>query len=201
MKNRILIIAFVLTVFVVNAQKMRVKEGNIKNLKGITEYNVTFDYTDVKIPKFDTEEDFLADKMAKREEKKEGDGERFKKSWFDDRPNKYQPKFVESFNKRFDDGAVKVEQDLTDAKYTMKVHTTKLYPGYNVGIIRHNAEIDVVLTVFETANPSNILLSGSYRDVQGYGSMGYDFNSGDRIAECYAKLAKVLAKNIKKKAK
>lgn len=31
--------------------------------------------------------------------------------------------------------------------------------------------------------------------------MGYDFNSGDRISEAYAKLAKGVAKNIWMKAK
>ncbi len=179
-------------------QKLIEQEGDIKNLKDIKVYMMEFDYTDVQIPKFDNEEAFLKDKMDKRNEKEAGDGERFKKSWFDDRPERYHPKFIESFNKRFDDSAVQVQEQ--DADYTMKIHTTKLYPGYNVGIVRHNAEIDATITVFKTGDESNVLFSGSYKDVQGSGAMGYDYDSGYRISECYAKLAKTFAKDLEKKA-
>jgi|SRR5680860_441864 len=179
-------------------QKLIEQEGDIKNLKDIKVYMMEFDYTDVQIPKFDNEEAFLKDKMDKRNEKEAGDGERFKKSWFEDRPERYHPKFIESFNKRFDDSAVQVQEQ--DADYTMKIHTTKLYPGYNVGIVRHNAEIDATITVFKTGDESNVLFSGSYKDVQGSGAMGYDYDSGYRISECYAKLAKTFAKDLEKKA-
>lgn len=179
-------------------QKLKVQEGDLKNLKDIKVYAMEFDYNDLQIPKFDNEEDFLKDKMDKRDEKEPGDGERFKKSWFDDRPNRYHPKFIESFNKRFDDSIVKVQEE--EADYTMKVHTTKLYPGYNVGIVRHNAEIDVTITVFKTGDESNTMFSGSYKDVRGAGAFGGDFDSGYRISECYAKLAKTFAKDLRKKA-
>ncbi|MBM1105539.1 hypothetical protein JQC67_05225 [Aurantibacter crassamenti] len=198
MKNYTTLALLFLFTTVVIGQKLKVEEGNLKNLKGIKVYNVEFDYTDVQIPKFDNEEEFLKDKMTKREDKKAGDGERFKNSWFDDRPNRYHPKFIESFNKRFDDDVVKVQE--SEAEYTMKVHTTKMYAGYNVGIVRHNAEIDATITVFETGNESNILFSGSYKDAQGAGALGNDYDSGYRISECYAKLAKTFAKDLKKKA-
>jgi hypothetical protein len=198
MKNLVALIVLSIFSTLAIGQKLKVQKGDIKNLKDIKIYAMEFDYTDVQIPKFDNEEAFLKDKMDKREEKKPGDGERFKKSWFDDRPNRYHPKFIESFNKRFDDATIQVQEG--EADYTMFVKTTKLYAGYNVGIVRHNAEIDATVTVYETANPSNILFSGSYKDVQGNGAMGYDFNSGYRIAECYAKLAKTFTKDLKKRA-
>ena len=201
MKKRLILLALMLTTVAIYSQKMKVSDGNFKNLKGITTYKLEFDYSDVKIPKYDSEEDFLDDKMAKREEKEAGTGEKFKASWFSDRAERYEPKYIESFNKRFEDGEVSVGSDIEDAKYVMKIHTTKLYAGYNVGIVRRNAEIDAVITIYEAANPSNILLSGKYKDVQGNGAMGYDFNSGYRISECYAKLAKNVAKSIKKASK
>ncbi|MBU2973003.1 hypothetical protein [Zobellia sp. B3R18] len=180
------------------AQKMKVSKGDIKNLKDISVYTLEFDYSNLEIPKYDSEDDFLEDKMAKREEKEAGKGEEFKKSWFADRQDRYEPKFIESFNKRFDDGEVSVSME--DADYTMKIHTNKIYAGYNVGVVRKNAEIDATITVYETANPSNVLLEGKYSDVQGYGAMGNDYNSGYRISECYAKLAKNMAGFIIKKA-
>ncbi|MDC6387618.1 hypothetical protein PP182_02925 [Maribacter sp. PR1] len=197
MKKQFVSIVLVLASLSVSAQRLKTQEGDFKNLKGIDTYSLVFDYTDVQIPKFDNEEAFLKDKMDKREEKKAGDGERFKNDWFNDRPDKYHPKFIESFNKRFDDNELSVSEDA--AEYTMKIHTTKIYPGYNVGIVRHNAEIDATVIIYETGNENNILFSGSYRDVQGSGAMGYDYNSGYRISECYAKLAKNMAKEFNKR--
>jgi hypothetical protein len=175
------------------AQKVKVLSGDFKNLKSITEYNLTFDYKGLTVDKFKTEEDFLADKMKKREEK--GKDEDFKTSWFADRERRYETKFIESFNKRFD-GKVRADRGLATAKYTMNIKTTWIHPGYNVGVSRSNSKIDAIVTVFETANPSNVLLSASYEKVQGAGAMGYDFDSGYRISESYAKLAKEIASKI-----
>lgn len=182
------------------SQKLKVQDGNIKNLKGITEYNLNFVYSDLEIPNYDSEEEFLADKANKREEKEVGLGEKFRKSWFSDREDFYHTKYVESFNKRFGKEEIVLDVDKTEAKYTMQIHTTLLYAGYNVGIVRKNAKIDAIITIHETANPDNVLFSGKYFNVQGNGAMGYDFNSGYRISECYAKLAKSFGVLIKKKA-
>lgn len=198
MKKQVLLFAFLLATLTIYAQKPKTLEGKTKNLKGITTYNLEYDYSDVQIPKYDSEEEFLEDKMAKREEKEAGTGEEFKDSWFDDREKRYEPKFKESFDKRFDEGEFNVSKENTDAKHTIKIHTTKLYAGYNVGVVRRNAEIDAVLTIYESENPSNIIWSGKFSKVQGAGAMGYDFNSGYRISECYAKLAKEFAKMLKK---
>ncbi|GEQ85215.1 hypothetical protein ULMS_07230 [Patiriisocius marinistellae] len=198
MKKQItLVLALVITAATF-AQKAKVLEGDFKDLKGITEYNLVFDYSDLEIPKYDNEEDFLKDKMAKREEKKAGDGERFKKSWFSDREERYEPKFIESFNKRYDE--FQVGKDLPNAEYTMKIHTTLLYAGYNVGVMRQPSKVDAIISVYKTGSPDNIIFSVKYKKAEGNGAMGYDFDSGYRISESYAKLAKTLAKTINKKA-
>lgn len=196
--KKILILSLLLISVNAFSQRIKLKEGKFENVKGITEYNLKFDYSNLEIPKYDSEEAFLEDKMKKREKKKAGTGEAFRKSWFNDRKERYEPKFVESFNKRFKKNKIKVGKDLTSAKYTIKIHTTRMYAGYNVGVWRKNAEINATITIYETANPTNILLSGKIKKVQGKGAFGNDYNSGYRISECYAKLAKVLAKYIKK---
>jgi hypothetical protein len=182
------------------AQKVKVTEGSFKNLKGITAYNLEFDYSGVMIPKYDSEEEFLKDKMEKRDEKEAGTGEKFKESWFSDRPERYEPKFIESFNKRFKDGEIKVGMDM-GADYTMKIHTTLMWAGYNVGIVRKNAKVEATVSVYKTGDPSKVIWSADYTKVEGGGAMGYDFDSGYRISEAYAKLAKEVAANIRKKAK
>ncbi|MDN3710510.1 hypothetical protein QW060_27325 [Myroides ceti] len=49
------------------SQKLKTEQGSINNLKGIKSYNLVFDYSNLKVDKFETEEAFLKDKMAKRE--------------------------------------------------------------------------------------------------------------------------------------
>jgi hypothetical protein len=182
------------------AQKVKVTKGDFKNLKGIAAYNLEFDYTGVMIPKYNSEEEFLADKMSKRDEKEEGTGKNFRESWFADREERYEPKFIESFNKRFGDGEVKVGKDI-GAEYTMKIHTTLMWAGYNVGVVRKNSKVEATVSVYKNSDPSQVIWSADYTKVEGGGAMGYDFDSGYRISEAYAKLAKEVAANIKKKAK
>jgi hypothetical protein len=199
MKNNLLFILLFVTALGM-AQKAKVTEGDWKNLKDISAYNLEFDYGNLQIPKYDSEEEFLEDKMSKREDKETGAGEEFKKSWFADREDRYEPKFIESFNKRFDDGEVKVGKDI-GADYTMKIHTTMLYPGYNVGVMRQNAKLEATLYIYKNESPEEVIFSVEYTKIEGYGAMGNDYNSGYRISEGYAKLAKELAKEIQKKAK
>ncbi|TDD99871.1 hypothetical protein [Flavobacterium cellulosilyticum] len=130
MKKLVLSVLFVWSMM--SAQNMEVLSGNFKNFEGILEYNLTFDYSNLKVDDFDTEEAFLKGKMTKREEK--GKVEDFKKSWFADREDWYEPKFIESFNIRFEKGEIKLNKDLKTAKYTMNVKTTWIYPGYNFGV-------------------------------------------------------------------
>lgn len=196
MKTKLLGVLLLLSISLF-AQKFKIESGDLKNLKGINEFNLTFDYSNLKVDKFETEEKFLADKMKKREEK--GTDEDFKTSWFADRENRYEPKFIESFNKRFEKSEIKADKNL-NSKYTLDIKTIWIYPGYNVGVMRQPAKINVTLTVFETANPTNILYKSNIEKVQGNGAAGFDYNSGYRISESYSLLAKKFAKDVIKKA-
>lgn len=194
---------FALTLFITMpllAQKVKVDEGDWSNLKNIASYNLVFDYSDLEIPKYDSEEEFLEDKMKKREDKEPGTGEKFKASWFADREERYEPKFIESFNKRWDDKEVQVGYN-TGSEYTMKIHTTFMYAGYNVGVVRQNSKIEATIYVYKNDTPDNLLFKAYYTKVEGYGAMGNDYNSGYRISEAYAKLAKSFAKDLRKKTK
>jgi hypothetical protein len=199
--KKLLIFALLISTSFVFSQKVNVTKGDWSNLKGISEYTLVFDYSDLEIPKYDSEEAFLDDKMAKRDEKEPGTGEAFKESWFSDRENYYEPRFIETFNERYKDGLVKVDRDLGSAEYTMKIHTTLIYPGYNVGVVRQNSKIEVTVSVFKNDNPDNILFSAEFTKVEGAGNAGYDFNSGQRIADAYIIFARSLEKNMYKNLK
>lgn len=83
-------------------------------------------------------------------------------------------------------------KDVTDAQYEMEVHTTFTEPGFNVGVTRKNAYIDAVVTFKNISTGKEEAVVTVYacpgRDV-----FGYDFDTGYRIEEAYAKLGKSMA--------
>ena len=179
------------------AQKGDVLEGSWKSLKDISKFDLEFDYSNVQIPDFNTEEEYIKQKMKDKEADEPGTGEAWKEAWFGDRTMHFEPKFKESFNKRGDE---KVGKDFNVAEYRMKVTTTRQYNGWNVGVMRKSARIDATISVFKKGE-TKPLLSVAYEDVKGGDAMGYDFATHTRVAEAYAKLAKSFAKELKKKAK
>ena len=176
--------------------QMKVMLGDFKNLKGIATYNVTFDYTDLQVHGFDSEDAYLQDKMAKRETK-EGEAENFKENWYSDRTNKYEPKFIEYINNRFEKGEIQVGRN-NDAPYTMYIKTTWIYPGYNVVAGKEPAKISATITISESANPGNILLVVDFKRSIGLEPGTFEFDQGYRIAGAYEKLAKNMVIQLKR---
>ena len=193
-KNIILLFLFIVSI--ASAQRYKVLSGDLKNLKGISEYNLTFDYSEQKIQGFETEEAYLKEKMDKRKDK-DGAAEQFKKDWFGDRENKYEPKFIEYFNKRFEKGEIKAGKNLA-VKYSMDIKTTWIYPGYNVVAAVEPAKISAIVTIKETDNPSKILIAIEFDKTIGLEPGQFDFDQGYRIAGAYERLAKNLVMQMKR---
>jgi hypothetical protein len=180
----------------VTFSQQKILQGNFKNLKGISTYTVTFDYKDLQVHGFNSEEEYLKEKMEKRANK-EGEAEKFKTDWYADRSAKYEPKFIEYFNKRFDKGEITLVKD-GNAKHTMNVKTTWIYPGYNVVAGNEPAKISAIITISETENPTEILLQVEYTRSIGLEEGMFDFDQGYRIAGAYEKLAKNLVMQLKR---
>lgn len=174
----------------------KVVQGSFKNLADIKLYNVVFDYEGQNVDFFASEEAFLKDKMDKRKGEKAED---FRKKWFADRESNYEPSFIAYFNKHMDNRGVTVAKN-PEALYTILIKTTWIYPGYNVFVVSQTAKISAVITVYEKANPKNILLKVTYDKSKGIlpddKKNSYDF--GDRISGAYIKLAKNLTLQLKR---
>ncbi len=70
--KKIFTIAFIIISTISYSQKGKILEGRFKNLKGIREYDLVFDYSDLQVNDFNSEEEFLEDKVNKREKKEVG---------------------------------------------------------------------------------------------------------------------------------
>jgi hypothetical protein len=178
-----------------NAQKVKMTDGNLDPLKGVKQMNVVYDYSNMDVGK-KTEKEYVAEKKSAYNRKEPGRGDKWEQGWIADRSGRYEPRFEEQFNK----SSNIVIGLLPKEKYTMIVKTTFTEPGFNIGITRKNAYVDVHVTIVETANRSHIIAEIDVLDCPGRTVFGNDYDSGERIQEAYAMagkgLAKYLGKNI-----
>lgn len=186
---------------VTKAQKINIVEGDLGFLKGESVVNLEYDYSDMSVGKFEHEADYIAKKKAEYNEKEAGRGDKWEESWIEDRSTRFQPMFEELLNKYTGKKGVAFNQHENDAKYTLELHTTFTEPGFNIYVTRKNAEINAIVTFYETANPDNVLCKIDMRRCPGK-SMGMDdYDTGGRIKEAYAKCGKELGKLIAQKIK
>lgn len=200
MKNikSLIIAAAVLLSGTVSAQKW--SEGkDLSYLKGEKEILVKFTYDNMTAGKKKTEAEYIKEKSEDYNKKEAGKGDKWAKSWEENKLGIYAPKFEELFNKQ--SGDLAGDRNKSNAKYTMIIHTLRMEPGWNIGISKMPASCDFEILIVETANPSTIKSKGMMYNVPGSQFSGYDFDVSARIAECYAKCGKELGKKLGKAAK
>jgi len=181
---------------VLDAQKISIQKGSLGAVKG-QKMLATFDYSGMAVGKFDKEEDYIAKKMEDYNKDEAGKGDKWAASWKGDRERRYEPKFEELFNKYGEKPGVSAFRSATDAKYEVNIHTIFTEPGFNVGVMRKPAYIDAIVTFKDRASGEEIAVL-KVDNVPGMDAMGYDFDTGVRIEESYAKLGKALANFIAK---
>lgn len=200
MKTKFIILTSIciLAGFTGYSQKIKLTSGDLGFLKGETNINVEYDYENMGVGKFDKEEDYIAEKVDQYNKKEAGKGDEWKESWFADREENFEPKFEELFNKNLEKSKVEIGE-FPDAAYTMLVKTTYTEPGFNIGVARKNAHTNLEI-VFINNETSEEISTLTITKSPGLGAMGYDFDSGLRIQESYAKagkeLGQYLAKNV-----
>lgn len=185
-----LIAAFLFTMQA-NAQKVKTTSGSDDILKPESSINIEFTYDNISVGKYKSEQEYITAKTEEYNKKEPGKGDTWAASWKNDKQSRFEPKFIELF--KINSGM----SVMTEAKYTLIFKTLSMEPGFNVGVMRKNAEIDAEVWIVETANKSNKLASFTISNVPGGTAFGYDFDTGLRISEAYANAGKKLAKYLK----
>lgn len=196
-KNLIMTLLLLASVTVVCAQKINVKSGGLDFLKNQKKLNIAYDYSNMGVGKFDKEEDYINKKVTELNEKEAGSGDKWKESWISDRKERFEPKFEELFNKTLEKNNL-VGGDFSDAEYTLILKTTFTEPGFNVGVARKNAYTDLEAVFVKTGSTDPVAIV-TIEKSPGRGGMGYDFDTGFRIQESYAKAGKELGQYLAKK--
>ena len=169
-------------------------------LKGESNLNVEFDYSDMSVGKFESEEDYVNKKVEEYNKDEAGRGDKWHESWLGARERVYQPKFMELLNKGLAKNGISAAEG-AEAKYTLIVHTTFTEPGFNVGVVSQAAAVSFEYIFVETANRGTVVAKYTQAKVPGAQAMGMDFDTSTRISESYAKGGKMLAGFIAKSLK
>ncbi|GAA0718776.1 hypothetical protein GCM10009430_17330 [Aquimarina litoralis] len=201
MRKTLSILLIIFCSLTVLGQKIKTASGDISVLAGEKELSVTFGYDNIKVHGYETEEEFIEDKMRIRERHKPGSGagERFKGSWFADRDTVYAPMFIENLNYAIPKKRkIKVSENNPEAKYNLHVETLWVYPGYNVGFSQP-CKIEVALKIYEIANPENVVWE-SKSPLRIEAKLA-PYKREIRIGAAYGALAMKLSWFLRKKAK
>jgi hypothetical protein len=191
LSTAIAIVATTCFVIKADAQKIKTASGDDNILKTESTVNIEFVYDDMSVGKYKKEEDYIKAKTDEYNKKEPGRGDSWAKSWVNDREARFEPRFIEEFQ---DASKMTVKKD---SKYTLIFKTTTTEPGYNIVISRKNAEIDAVVWIVETADKSKKVAELTVSNAPGRIYGGYDYDTGTRIAECYAVAGKRLGKYLK----
>ncbi len=198
------IILFSATLF---SQGVEILEGDFSNLKGISAYNLIFDYSNLSVPLYDTEGDFLNSKVQEYNIIETGKGDKFKKDWFSDREKYYEPEFIKRFNYYLKKANIKVGKNLDNVDYAnlnavdyvMKIHTVNLYTEYNDESTIANSKITVNISIYNSNEPENMLLNIRYNEVN---SGAYkNVNQDTKVSKSYGQLGRLIAVDIRKSLK
>jgi hypothetical protein len=182
------------------SQKIRTESGDLSFLKDQTELNIKYDFSDFQVGGFSSEAEYKKKKIKEYNEKEAGRGDTWENSWERDKKERFPNKFEELFDKGLT-GKIHIAQNNEKATYTLIVKTTFIEPGFNIGVMRRSAAVAFEYIFVESGDESKVLAKLKQPDVPGSQFGGYDYDTGARVSESYAKGAKMLAaymlKNIK----
>lgn len=191
---------FLITLFCISlsgyGQKLKLIEGDVSVLKGQKAVKTEFTYDNMSVGKFPKEADYVAQKKADYNKKEPGTGDAWEEKWVSDRKERFEPQFRELFNEYG-----KISTVGEDSPYTLIFKTVKTEPGWNIGISRAPAYIDAEVWIVDTKDPAKVHAKISITKAPGRDAMGYDFETGARLQEAYAKSGKELGKFIQDKIK
>jgi hypothetical protein len=191
-----LLIPMLASGLILNAQKISVEKGSAGAVKG-QKMLATFDYSNMAVGKFAAEDEYIAQKREDYNKDEAGKGDKWAASWKADRAERYEPRFEELFNKYGENAGISASRTASDAKFEVMVHTIFTEPGFNIGVMRKPAFINVIVTFKDISSGEEVAVL-KVENCPGQDAMGYDFDTGVRIQESYAKLGKALAAFITK---
>jgi hypothetical protein len=179
----------------------KLTSGDISVLKGQSEVNLQFDYSQMAVGKFKTEDAYVDNRKTEMNKHKAGSGDDWAEKWKNDKTDKYQPGFERGMNMVLANFNFNARENAVTAKYTLLVHTTFLeigtssVVGYGFGPAAHKETyISVSIDLVETENPAKVHATIEMkRENSEYQGGWTDVDTGMRIQGSYTRAGQDLA--------
>lgn len=196
------------------AQKTKITKGDFTELKGQTEVNVVWDYSEAQVRggapfatwKAAPEAEWLQQIVDKKNEKEAGTGDDWKKRWEAAKPNNFESSFETKMAELWEGTLVK--RGLDNAKYTIRIKVTYMDPGYSMGVSASDAWLSGIIEVVEGDNVTSSLTMDQIKGASAAKSIpgmavvaaieGATFEK--RLGESFEKMAKSFHAKVLKKA-
>jgi hypothetical protein len=198
------------------AQKIKVTKGTFSELKGQTEVNVVWDYSQAQARggapfanwKAQPESAWLKQIVDKKNEKEAGTGDDFNKRWQAAKPGPFETNFEIKVAELWT--GVTCKRGLTNAKYTIRIKVTYIDPGFSMGVSASDAWLSGIIEVVETGtdNVSSSLTMDMIKGASAANNIpgmavvaaidGLTFEK--RLGESFEKMGKSLYLKVLKKA-
>lgn len=179
------------------AQSIVLTSGSLNDLKGETIIGFEFTYNEMLVGKM-TEQEYVLKKVGDYNEKEAGRGDTWQQNWYSDRKERFEPKFIELFNKYME--KVNITAGNEGSKYVIVLNTDFTEPGFNVGVVRRNASIDMSGKIIKKETGEQVA-TFKIKNASANNFWGTDFDTGYRIQETYGKAGREFAKFLVKKGK
>ncbi len=176
------------------AQKVTVSGGKIAAIKGIDTFHCVFDYSRLTVADLGREANYVRKKRADAEKRSLGSANAWEESWYQDRSDYYEPRFLAEFTKQSE----KAAGDYPDARYHLVFKSKHLEPGGT--LTKRTPKLDAEVWIVAASAPAKALVKFRIEDAPGNGAIG-DIATGARIGDAYAKAGKELGALILKETK
>ena len=128
-----------------------------------------------------------------------------KKKWFKDRKEISEPEFIISFNKRFKNEEVVIQQNF-NSRFILKMQVLKIYPGSTgsgnggIVVITSYPKMDANIIIYEKGKENTILFKGFFKKAN-ISMMNFYVPKeyGNRIAQTYSVIGREFAEKINSK--
>lgn len=197
MQRLLIIVLFLFAGLQSYAQNIILTSGSLTPLKSEQVLKFEFTYDEMLVGKM-TEAEYVDKKVGDYNSKEAGKGDTWKTNWIADRKGRFEPKFVELFDKYMEEK--NIASGTEGANYIITINTDFTEPGFNVGVVRRNASVDLSCKIINIATGEQIA-SVKIRNASANNFWGTDFDSGYRLQESYAKAGREFAKFLVKKGK
>lgn len=197
MQRLLIIVLFLFAGLLSYAQNIILTSGSLAPLKSEHVLKFEFTYDEMLVGKM-TEAEYVDKKVGDYNSKEAGKGDTWKTNWIADRKGRFEPKFVELFDKYMEEK--NIASGTEGANYIITINTDFTEPGFNVGVVRRNASVDLSCKIINIATGEQIA-SVKIRNASANNFWGTDFDSGYRLQESYAKAGREFAKFLVKKGK